>query len=274
MVSMSKSLEVSPQHLKEIGDAYYRLIGHLSRLIQGGNADPDIIDQEIEDKGNETILVETENGDAVWIGPYNEHTESQSRIHVAITFKQKIQRRKISGDEHYVITSSVVRVAYIREKRSRRNNEANRDYTVVQGLHFDFDENPDGSQSCIHPIFHVQYDPNVIERNVIEKRIGGNLQTRGISFPDYPRIPCAPFDIVSVVYMILSEHDADTLYQKGGLPENLVHENLPKFPPEAFKYAPQKQNPMISDWWYCKAEETKKGGKLATDLPVCESRII
>lgn len=203
----------------------------------------DLVDEE-------TITVETDGGEAICLGPVPYRPGDKSTtVEIYIQFQMTIKKRESEGESNYIIIKSSTEMVYLKivEENGKEARER------VQGLHFDFDLNTDqangenGEQDANHPVFHAQYNPNCVETNALDR---WNPDKHEQSYPDFPRIPCPPFDIVSVGYMILNDHLPGQVVNNQGWPsEEMLHDCIPQFPDEAFTHG-RSDRKMVSESWY------------------------
>lgn len=203
----------------------------------------DLVDEE-------TLTVETDDGEAIRLGPVPYRPGDRSiTVEIYIQFRMTVKKKESENPPNYVITKSSTEMVYL--KIVEEDGEEARER--VQGLHFDFDLNAeqangeDGGHDANHPVFHAQYNPNCVDTDALN-RWDPDLHER--SYPDFPRIPCPPFDIVSVGYMILNDHLPEEVVSNQGWPsQEMLHDYLPRFPEEAFSHKrPDKK--MVSESWY------------------------
>ncbi|MFC7096069.1 hypothetical protein [Halobaculum marinum] len=197
-----------------------------------------------------TITIETDEGTAVRLGPVPYRPQDEStKVEIYIQFAMTIGKRTKDGSENYLISKSSTEMVYL--KLIETDGEEARER--VQGLHFDFDLNgdqangDDGEQDANHPIFHAQYNPNCVDTSALKHWDPAEHER---SYPAFPRIPCPPFDVVSVGYMILNDHLPDTIIESRGWPsEEIIQEHIPRFPEESFEHGFGGQK-MVSESWY------------------------
>lgn len=199
---------------------------------------------------DETLTVETDNGKAICLGPVPYRPGDKSTtVEIYIQFQMTVKKKTSGDDPNYIITKSSTEMVYL--KIVEEDGEEARER--VQGLHFDFDLNAEqangenGEQDANHPVFHAQYNPNCVDTNALDR---WNPDKHERSYPEFPRIPCPPFDIVSVGYMILNDHLPGQVVNNRGWPsEEMIHEYIPRFPEEAFAHGHSGQK-MVSESWY------------------------
>jgi hypothetical protein len=213
----------------------------------GGSASSKFTVDLIDD---ETLTVETDSGEAIRLGPVPYRPGDKSTtVEIYLQFAMTIKKRDSEEKTTYIITKSSTEMVYL--KIIKENGEEARERT--QGLHFDFDLNADqsngvsGSQDANHPVFHAQYNPNCIDTDALDR---WDPDPHEQTYPDFPRIPCPPFDIVSVGYMILNDHLPRSVLKNRGWPsEDMLHDYLPRFPEDPFKHKYPGQK-MVSEAWY------------------------
>lgn len=198
----------------------------------------------------QTIISKTNDSQCLKLGPLPYRPGDTSRqVEIYLQYGLKIKAKDTDSERRYEIVKSSTEMVYL--KVTSEDGDETRER--VQGLHFDFELNSEGSRDAEgrteanHPVFHAQYNPNCVDTAAIER---WNPDPHEVDYPDYPRIPCAPFDVVSVGYMILNDHLPTQIEANEGWPSELLHEHLPRFPTEAFDLDPQGGKPMVPEWWY------------------------
>lgn len=208
---------------------------------------------------DETLTVETDTGKAICLGPVPYRPGDKSTtVEIYIQFRMTVKKQLETGDSDYVIVKSATELVYLEVVEDTAGEEARE---RVQGLHFDFDLNADqsngedGNQDANHPIFHAQYNPNCVDTSALNR---WDPDKHERSYPDFPRIPCPPFDIVSVGYMVLNDHLPEQVVSNNGWPsKEMLHNHLPRFPEEALTSGHSHQK-MVSESWYlhhCTADD-------------------
>ncbi|WP_276258145.1 hypothetical protein [Haloglomus litoreum] len=202
----------------------------------------------LEFEDNTHIIFETGDSECLFIGPLSYRPgDSSESIEIYIQFGLTVRAKDLEDRRCYEVVKSATEVVYLRIKE----NEEGEEYRErAQGLHFDFDITPDhelDGEYANHPVFHAQYNPNCVDTSAIDR---WDPETHNTSYPDYPRIPCAPFDFVSVIYMIMNDHLPKEVRKNKGWPQNVLHEYLPRFPREPFELAPADNLRMTPEWWY------------------------
>lgn len=239
--------EVNGDDLGRIETAFSIFLNNLSRETESDGAASAKFDVGFVDE--ETISVETNKGEAIKLGPVpNQPGDKSITVEVYIQFGLLIRKRQDDNGPDYLIIKSSTEMVYLQVTEDSGSESRKR----VQGLHFDFDLNSEqangenGDYDANHPIFHAQYNPNCIDTVAFEH---WSPPMDSKTYPDYPRIPCAPFDIVAVGYMILNDHLPESVIENKGWPGNdFLSNNLPQFPEEAFENTmPGK---LHSEAWY------------------------
>jgi hypothetical protein len=182
--------------------------------------------------------------------------DSDEELHICAQFEQTVRGVDVGGEVRYELSKSTVRTTYLRLLSDRDEDTGKYDAEIKQGLHFDFERDPDDN----HPVFHVQYDPRSIETDILEKNY--NLPRLGRfddSYPQSPRVPTAPIDVGGAIHMILRQCLEDELNWPGRLESDFAQ--LPTFPHDCFEPAPQDGNCLVPEWWYVHCTEGQ------TDLP-------
>lgn len=168
-----------------------------------------------------------------------------------------IHGREVDGDIRYEIAKSTTRVSYLR-RQGDRDSDGRFPAEIKQGMHYDFESEPDTR----HPIFHVQYDPAVIEPRVLSRdyRIT-NVDAVTGEHPDFPRIPSPPMDFVGILYLIIKDHEQG---ENATWPNRVLDllRDLPAFPKWCFDPDPQSGSEMIPEWWYVHAD----GSPISNDV--------
>lgn len=206
----------------------------------------------------QTIRSETREGECLRLGtlPYRPGDNSK-QVDVYIQYGLLIKGREIESEICYEIVKSSTEIVYLDVTETEEGDETRE---RLQGLHFDFDLNPDyespRAQTANHPVFHAQYNPNCVSSDAIQR---WNPEPHGMNYPEYPRIPCAPFDIVSAGYMILNDHLPKKIRDHAGWPSGMIHEKLPRFPEKAFEYVPEGGRKMSPEWWYIPTIRDSRG---------------
>jgi hypothetical protein len=159
-------------------------------------------------------------------------------IDVFIQVKQRVRAVQQDNEKRYELKDSNVSLVHLKEEDGTA--------AIEQGVHFDFSLNTETN----HPVFHAQYDPSSVDRNILPDQYDFDFGDR--SFPNYPRIPSAPIDLPGAVFLILHDHVPTALSTLVGWPNGPKDAipNLPQFPKECFEHAPQNGTPMTCDWWY------------------------
>lgn len=240
----------------DLETAFALYLNALSRETESGGDAASSFTVDLVDE--ETLTVETDPGEAICLGPVPYRPGDKSiTVEIYIQFGMTVKKEAPEDGSNYAIVKSATEMVYL--KIVEEDGEEARER--VQGLHFDFDlygkqaNGEDGKQDANHPVFHAQYNPNCVDTNALNR---WNPDPHERSYPDFPRIPCSPFDIVSVGYMILNDHLPGQVISNRGWPsQEMLHECLPKFPEEAFTHTRPNQK-MVSESWYnhhCVAED-------------------
>lgn len=195
------------------------------------------------DTGSETISLETEDGVAVQFQQVPNRIENHSRVvDVCIQVKQTFGIAN-EDTQQLEILKSQVSVTYLDTTEDRRGE----DVEVQRGLRFEFDYPPQKN----HPVFHAHYDSRCLDSGFLSSEYDTTLNDDDRANLDYPRIPSAPMDFLSVVQLILHDHIPSEMTDEGwprGVP-NLI-EGFPQFPESAFQVGTGSDGSMVSDWWY------------------------
>lgn len=238
---------MSGRDVEKIERTFAIFLNNLSRETESDGAASAQFDVNFEDE--ETISVETNDGEAVKLGPVPyEPGDKSTTVEVYIQFGLLLRKPQADDDAEYIIIKSATEMVYLQVTDDDGQESRER----VQGLHFDFDLHADQANGekeeydANHPVFHAQYNPNCIDTVAF-----GHWEppTHTQNYPDYPRIPCAPFDVVAVGYMVLNDHLPEKVIENKGWPNNdFLTDNLPQFPEEVFNSAmPGK---LHSEAWY------------------------
>jgi hypothetical protein len=239
--------QVTGRDLAEIKAAFAGFLNNLSRETESDGAASSKFDVGLVD--DKTISVETDEGEAVRLGPVPyQPGDKSTTVEVYIQFGLLLKKRQNGDDIEYNIIKSSTEVVYLEVTDDDGIESRER----VQGLHFDFDlhgeqaNGENGEHDANHPVFHAQYNPNCIDTVAFGRWEPSNHEQ---TYPDYPRIPCPPFDVIAVGYMILNDHLPEKIIANQGWPSNnFLTDNLPQFPEEAFNGTmPGK---LHSESWY------------------------
>jgi hypothetical protein len=232
---------------KNLRTAFALYLNSLSTQTESGDSAASKFTVDLVD--DETLAVKTDDGEAIILGPVPYRPGDKSTtVEVYIQFQMKVKKKELE-DPVYFIEKSSTEMAYLKIVEEEGEEARER----LQGLHFDFDldsnqaNGEDGNQDANHPVFHAQYNPNCVETDALDH---WNPDKHERSYPDFPRIPCPPFDIVSVGYMILNDHlPGQVLSNRGWPSEEMLHEYLPRFPENAFAHK-RPDRKMVSESWY------------------------
>lgn len=223
--------------------------GLLSQTESPDSTFGDTIETRYEDP--RTIKSETVDSECLRLGPVPYRPgDTSKQVEIYVQYGLTIKARETDSERRYEIVKSSTEMVYLDVTEGEDGVETRE---RVQGLHFDFELNSEASvddedgQTANHPVFHAQYNPNCVDTDAIER---WDPEPHNVNYPEYPRIPCAPFDIVSVGYMILNDHLPGRIKEHGGWPSEMLHGNLPRFPKEAFEFEPQGGRHMVPEWWY------------------------
>ncbi|ELZ81778.1 hypothetical protein C453_17219 [Haloferax elongans ATCC BAA-1513] len=171
------------------------------------------------------------------------------KLHIGAVFEQTIVGRETDDGIVYQTSKSTMRVVYLKVLDGRNPSTGLFPAEIKNGYHFDFEFPPDDG----HPIFHVQYDPESIELDVLEQQYAiQNEEIVDIEVLDSPRIPSAPVDVGGLTYMLTKELPEEVEWP-GKLAGEL--EKLPKYPDECYEPEPQSNQCMLPEWWYVHASE-------------------
>jgi hypothetical protein len=233
------------ENLNTAFSLYLELLSNQTKSGGGAGAKftVDLVDEE-------TLTIETDKGKAISLGPVPYRPGDKSTtVEIYIQFQMTVRKDVSGGESKYLIVKSSTEMVYL--EIVEKDGEEARERT--QGLHFDFDLNAEqangegGKQDANHPLFHAQYNPNCVDTEALDR---WNPDQHERSYPEFPRIPCPPFDIVSVGYMIMNDHLPEEVVGNQGWPtEEMLHENLPRFPEEAFRHTRPNQT-MVAESWY------------------------
>ncbi|WP_143825013.1 hypothetical protein [Natrinema ejinorense] len=238
---------VDGRDVDKIEAAFATFLNNLSRETESDGAASAKFEADFVD--SKTISVETFEGEAVRLGPVPYEPGDRSvTVEVYIQFGLTVRKRRADEGPEYLITKSSTEMVYLQVTEDDGSESRER----VQGLHFDFDlhaeqaNGENGDHDANHPVFHAQYNPNCIDTVAFEHwEPPAHEQT----YPDYPRIPCAPFDVVAVGYMVLNDHLPEQVIANQGWPsDEFLADNLPQFPEEAFN-SPMPGR-LHSEAWY------------------------
>lgn len=212
-------------------------IGH----VPNRNAD-DLFSIEY-DTESETISLETEDGVAVQFQQVPNRSDNHSRVvDVCIQVKQTFGIADV--DEYQLeILKSQVSVSYLDTTDDRRGENVD----VQRGLRFEFDHPPQEN----HPVFHAHYDIRCLDSGFLASEYDTTLHEHEGTNLDYPRIPSAPMDFLSVIQLILHDHIPDEMTDEGW-PSGIAGliEEFPQFPRSALDLGSGSGGLMVSDWWY------------------------
>lgn len=218
---------------------------------------------EIKYKDRKTIKSETVDSECLRLGPLPYRPgDTSKQVEIYVQFGLTIKARDTNSGRRYEIVKSSTEMVYLDVTEGEDGVETRE---RVQGLHFDFELNSEASedgedaQTANHPVFHAQYNPNCVDTAAIER---WDPEPHSVNYPEYPRIPCAPFDIVSVGYMVLNDHLPKRIRDHRGWPSEMLHENLPRFPKKAFEFTPQGGRHMVPEWWYVPSSVDGEGQPL------------
>lgn len=225
--------QVDGRDLDRIEATFATFLNNLSRETESDGTASAKFEADFVD--GETISVETFDGEAVKLGPVPyEPGDKSITVEVYIQFGLIVRKRQTDEGTKYVIIKSSTEMVYLQVTDDDGSESRKR----VQGLHFDFDlhaeqaNGENGEHDANHPVFHAQYNPNCIDTVAL-----GHWEppVHEQTYPEYPRIPCAPLDVVAVGYMILNDHFPERVIANQGWPSNeFLSENIPHFPEEAF----------------------------------------
>lgn len=241
-------LGVDGRDLERLEKTFATFLDNLSEETESGSAAAGKFETNLVDE--KTITIETYENVAVKLGPLPYEPGDMSEVvEIYIQFALTVRKRERDGNRRYVIVKSATEMVYLQVTETDSGDESRR---RVQGLHFDFElfgeqENGEnGVHDANHPVFHAQYNPNCIDTLAFDR---WEPPEDPRNYPEYPRIPCAPFDIVAVGYMILNDHLPHKVIENAGWPsDDILDENLPQFPEQAFEEA--MPGTLHSEAWY------------------------
>lgn len=222
---------------KRFWDTFKGEIGYVS------DRDYDDIFKFDYDPQSETISLDTQEGMAVQFEQVPISSKNQSRVvDVCIQVGQTFGIAD-DGAQKLEILKSQVSVSYLDTTDVRRGEGVD----VQRGLRFEFDHPPQEN----HPVFHAHYDVRCLDSGFLASEYETTLSDDERANLDYPRIPSAPMDFLSVIQLILHDHLPDEMTDEGwpnGIP-GLI-EDFPKFPTSALDIGSESGGLMVSDWWY------------------------
>lgn len=200
-------------------------------------------------KKDKSIEYGTKKGEAIKFDglPYRPNDRSEI-LDIRLQFSMSIRVKKNDSNQRYCLWSSSTKTVYLQNSGGDKN-----DRKRFQGVKFDYELRPNdvgdtsGEGGVNHPVFHAQYDPTCIDSDAFDCTVSNDYEHR----PTYPRIPCAPMDFVSVVFMLLNDHRPDIIRDAGGWPDSISDDHLPVFPSEAFTHLlPSDDETTTPESWY------------------------
>jgi len=195
------------------------------------------------DPESETISLETQDGVAVQFQQIPNSSDNQSRVvDVCVQVKQTFGVADVDAHQLEILKSQVS-VNYLDTTDARRGE----DVDVQCGLRFEFDHPPQEN----HPVFHAHYDVRCLDSGFLANEYETTLNDNERPNLDYPRIPSAPMDFLSVIQLILHDHTPDEMTDEGwprGIPDLI--DGFPQFPTSALDIGAGSGGMMVSDWWY------------------------
>jgi hypothetical protein len=195
------------------------------------------------DVESETISLETEDGVAVQFQQVPNRSDNHSRVvDVCIQVKQTFGIANVESNQLEILKSQVS-VSYLDTTDTRRGE----DVDIQRGLRFEFDHPPQEN----HPVFHAHYDVRCLDSGFLASEYDTTLSGDERANLDYPRIPSAPMDFLSVIQLILHDHIPDEMTDEGwprGVPTLI--EEFPQFPMSALDLGTGSNGLLVSDWWY------------------------